>query len=50
MKMPQNAPMGLPRRISSESVWPLRDVNGKTWAERKRERTVGDVLAVGGGL
>lgn len=38
MNIPQIAPIGQPRRISSDKVWPLRDVNGKTWAERKAEK------------
>lgn len=25
-------------RQSSDSVWPLRDINGLTWAERKRNQ------------
>ena len=38
MNIPQIAPIGQPHRISSDKVWPLRDVNGKTWAERRRDQ------------
>lgn len=31
----QAAPMGQNRRISSDSCWPLRDEQGRTFAERK---------------
>ena len=31
----QAAPMGKTYRVSSESAWPLRGVDGLTWAERK---------------
>lgn len=30
------APTGLKHRISSESVWPLRRADGRTWAEAKK--------------
>lgn len=29
-------PMGRPHRVSSESAWPLRRADGRTWAEAKR--------------
>ena len=32
------APMGSQRRISSDSVWPLRTADGLTFAERKAKR------------
>lgn len=35
---PTPAPMGKPYRISSDRVWPLRGVDGRTFAERKEER------------
>jgi hypothetical protein len=38
IKPQQAAPMGRKYRVSSESAWPLRDLNGKTWAEAKRRR------------
>jgi hypothetical protein len=34
----QAAPMGMKHRVSSDSAWPLRGLDGKTWAERKAER------------
>lgn len=34
----QAAPRGRRYRVSSDSVWPLRDASGKTWAERKESR------------
>jgi len=36
----QAAPMGIKHRVSSDSasVWPLRGLDGKTWAERRAER------------
>ena len=38
MKIPQVAPLGTQRRIGSDSVWPLRRADGKTWAEAKSEK------------
>jgi len=38
IKPQQAAPMGRKHRVSSDSAWPLRDLNGKTWAERRVER------------
>jgi hypothetical protein len=38
IKTPQAAPIGRTYRVSSENAWPLRDLNGKTWAERRKER------------
>lgn len=38
MKIPQVAPIGTQRRIGSDSVWPLRRADGKTWAEAKSEK------------
>lgn len=35
IKPAQAAPMGMKHRVSSESAWPLRGVDGLTWAERK---------------
>ena len=35
MKMLQAAPKNQPRRVSSDSAWPLRGVDGLTFAERK---------------
>jgi hypothetical protein len=37
IKTPQAAPLGRKYRVSSENAWPLRDLNGKTWAERKAQ-------------
>lgn len=34
----QAAPMGKTYRVSSESAWPLRGADGKTFAERRKER------------
>ena len=34
----QAAPMGKTYRVSSESAWPLRGVDGKTFAERRKEQ------------
>jgi hypothetical protein len=34
----QAAPMGKTYRVSSESSWPLRGADGKTFAERRKER------------
>jgi hypothetical protein len=38
IKPQQAAPMGRKYRVSSESAWPLRGLDGKTWAEAKRRR------------
>jgi DNA-directed RNA polymerase specialized sigma24 family protein len=38
MKMLQAAPKNQPRRVSSDSAWPLRGVDGKTFAERRKEQ------------
>lgn len=35
IKPQQAAPMGKKHRVSSESAWPLRGVDGLTFAERK---------------
>ncbi len=34
-KVAQAAPLGKKHRVSSDSAWPLRGVDGLTWAERK---------------
>lgn len=41
IKTPQAAPLGRKYRVSSESAWPLRGLDGKTWAERRKEREQG---------
>jgi len=38
IKVAQIAPMGRKYRVSSEGAWPLRGLDGKTWAERRAER------------
>ena len=38
MKPKQAAPMGRNHRVSSESAWPLRGIDGKTFAERRKEQ------------
>ena len=38
IKAQQAAPMGRKHRISSDSAWPLRGLDGKTFAERRAER------------
>ena len=35
IKPAQAAPMGKNHRVSSDSAWPLRGADGKTFAERK---------------
>lgn len=35
MKVVQSAPTGKSYRVSSEASWPLRGVDGLTFAERK---------------
>lgn len=39
----QAAPMGKKHRVSSESAWPLRGPDGKTFAERRREQEKANV-------
>jgi len=34
----QAAPIGMKHRVSSDSAWPLRGLDGKTWAERRAKR------------
>jgi hypothetical protein len=41
IKPQQAAPMGRKYRVSSESAWPLRGLDGKTFAERRKEREQG---------
>jgi hypothetical protein len=42
IKTPQQAaPTGRKYRVSSESAWPLRGLDGKTFAERRKEREQG---------
>ena len=38
IKSAQAAPMGKSHRVSSDSAWPLRGVDGKTFAERRKEQ------------
>jgi len=38
MNAQQAAPMGKKHRVSSDSAWPLRGADGKTFAERRKER------------
>ena len=38
IKPAQAAPMGKKHRVSSESAWPLRGADGKTFAERRKEQ------------
>ena len=38
IKPQQAAPMGKNHRVSSESAWPLRGPDGKTFAERRKEQ------------
>ena len=40
IKAAQIAPMGRKYRVSSEGAWPLRGLDGKTWAERRAEQEV----------
>ena len=37
IKPQQAAPMGRKHRVSSDSAWPLRGLDGKTFAERRKE-------------
>jgi hypothetical protein len=41
IKTPQAAPLGRNYRVSSESAFPLRGLDGKTWAERRKEKEQG---------
>jgi len=38
IKAQQAAPMGKSHRVSSDSAWPLRGADGKTFAERRKEQ------------
>tara|TARA_R110000868_G_scaffold78985_1_gene224881 strand:+ start:317 stop:448 length:132 start_codon:yes stop_codon:yes gene_type:complete len=38
IKIPQQAPLGRKYRVSSDSAWPLRGQDGKTFAERRKEK------------
>ena len=38
MIRPQAAPLGRKGRVSSESAWPLRGADGKTFADRRKEQ------------
>jgi hypothetical protein len=38
IKPVQAAPMGKNHRVSSESAWPLRGPDGKTFSERRKEQ------------
>ena len=38
IKSAQAAPMGKTHRVSSDSAWPLRGADGKTFAERRKEQ------------
>jgi hypothetical protein len=38
IKAAQIAPMGRKYRVSSEGAWPLRGLDGKTWAERRAQK------------
>lgn len=37
----QAAPLGKTYRVSSDSAWPLRGLDGKTFAERRKEKDNG---------
>jgi len=41
MNAQQAAPMGKKHRVSSDSAWPLRGADGKTFAERRKEQEKG---------
>jgi len=41
IKTAQVAPMGKKHRVSSDSAWPLRGPDGKTFAERRKEQEKG---------
>jgi hypothetical protein len=36
--VPQAAPLNRKGRVSSDNAWPLRNLEGLTWAEAKRRR------------
>jgi len=38
IKAQQAAPLGKTYRVSSENAWPLRGLDGKTFAERRAEQ------------
>ena len=38
IKPQQAAPIGRKHRVSSDSAWPLRGLDGKTFAERRAMR------------
>jgi hypothetical protein len=38
IKTPQAAPLGRKYRVSSDSAWPLKALDGKTWAQRHKEK------------
>ena len=38
IKTAQAAPMGKKHRVSSDNAWPLRGVDGKTFAQRRAEQ------------
>jgi hypothetical protein len=38
IKAKQAAPLGKAYRVSSDGAWPLRGLDGKTFAERRAER------------
>ena len=38
IKPAQAAPLGRTYRVSSESAWPLRGLDGKTFAERRADQ------------
>jgi hypothetical protein len=38
IKAAQAAPLGKTYRVSSENAWPLKGLDGKTFAERRAER------------
>lgn len=40
IKPAQAAPMGKSHRVSSDSAWPLRGADGKTFAERRKEEQI----------
>ena len=42
IKPAQAAPMGKPYRVSSDSAFPLRGADGKTFAERRKEQEHGN--------
>lgn len=41
IKPAQAAPLGKAYRVSSDSAWPLRGIDGKTFAERRKEQEQG---------